>query len=257
AVIWKPFEKGAPVQDLGVATGPNSAAVEVNSNDEAIGWAGNASSVSSNARAILWAGGETYELGVLPGMLKSNAKHINRHTEIVALSNPASGTGLHFFWIGGKTMPIMPPAGYDLVGTADYSDLRQMTGHLRVEGTSAFHPFLWQHGEFFNLNSLIPSLPPGLVVNHGAVLCDVHGLILCGATMNGRVVTVLLQPINPPRTDLNADCRTDHHDLLILLSQWGVIKQSSASGAAQAKADVNDDGFVDVLDLLILLQNWG
>jgi hypothetical protein len=76
------------------------------------------------------------------------------------------------------------------------------------------------------------------------------GLFLIRGTLNGRTAAFILAPIDRPLTDLNADCVTDVHDLLMLLSGW-----EPCDGTA-CHADFNGDGRVDVLDLLILLDNW-
>jgi hypothetical protein len=124
---------------------------------------------------------------------------------------------------------------------------------MQLKGSSEVHPFLMQHGVFRHLLELVVDVPSNLVIE-GGVRIGNDGRILARGTLNGNALAVLLTPVDQPSTDLNHDCRTDHHDLLILLSQWGPVPLGASGGVPIA--DFNGDGVVDVLDLLILLDNW-
>ena len=246
AVIWD--TNTGEVVDLGVGKGPNSVAVDVNEMGDVAGWSGS-SQISTNVRALAWFDRTMVQLGILPGMVRSRSKHLNNHGEVIGLSNPASGAGLHFLWVDGEMIPLLPPPGYDLIGSADYSDTRQMTGHIRVEGTSTFHPFLAQHGKYYNMRELVVNVPDGIVI-------DLTHLISPTGTILARSGTraVLLSPVDLPVADLNHDCRVDVRDLQMLLDAWS--SDVRTRGGNSSPADLTGDGVVDVSDLLILLASW-
>ncbi|HRQ76512.1 MAG TPA: DUF3466 family protein, partial [Phycisphaerales bacterium] len=254
AVIWKPFEKGSPVQDLGVMNGPNSSAEGGNTKPDAAGWAGNGMGTVSS-RAIVWLNGKAQDIGVLPGMVQSQARRINTNRIVLGSSGESAFGPFHsFVWKDGEMHPFLPPQGYEVAGPASINDVGQLAGSMRPTGTTMLHPFIWQHGQFYNVLSLIVDMPANLVIDHVSRVGH-DGRMLCRGSLSGKVVSVLLTPINQPLTDLNHDCATNTHDLLILLEQWGPAPTNATGGVPIA--DFNGDGRVDVLDLLILLGNWG
>ncbi|HRQ74843.1 MAG TPA: dockerin type I domain-containing protein [Phycisphaerales bacterium] len=254
AVIWKPFEKGAPVQDLGVMNGPSSSARDGNIYSDGAGWSGSDIGVL-NTRAVLWLKGKGIDLGVLPGMVQSQALGMNSVGDVVGSSAAGLlGPSQVFQWRNGTMSALLPPAGYDRITQTNINDLRQAAGRLRVSDSSIFHPYLWQHGEFYIVNKLVVVPPPEFQITSIPKVGN-DGKLLCQATLNGKVVSAILTPVGVPPTDLNVDCRTNTYDLLILLEQWGPTPTNATGGVPIA--DFNGDGRVDVLDLLILLGNWG
>ena len=246
AVIWD--TNTGEVIDLGVVKGLSGEAVDGDNSFSAAGWIGT-SEFGADTRAAAWFDMKLEQAGVLPGMTSSRSKHLNCHREVVGLSTPVSGIGLHFFWAQGQMDAILPPGGYDAVGTADYSDTRQMTGHIRVKGTSIVHPFLWQHGEFYNMRELVVNVPEGIVIDLTHIISPTGTILARSGTL-----AVLLSPVDLPVADLNHDCRVDVHDLLMLLNAWS--SQVRVRSQNSPPADINEDGVVDVSDLLILLANW-
>jgi uncharacterized membrane protein len=251
AVIWN--TKTGEVVDLGVMSGPNSTASDGNGGNDAAGWSGS-SQISLDARATLWADGKGQDLGVLPGCLQSTAGKVNSSRVVTGSSRQGDcGAFTPYLWQDGEMMPFPVPTCYEWAGATDLNDVAQFIGRMQLKGSPEVHPFLMQHGVFRHLLELVVDVPSNLVIE-GGVRIGNDGRILARGTLNGNALAVLLTPVDQPSTDLNHDCRTDHHDLLILLSQWGPVPLGASGGVPIA--DFNGDGVVDVLDLLILLDNW-
>jgi uncharacterized membrane protein len=249
AVIWNPIT--GEITDLGVGKGPNSAVMDQTDSGEMAGWSGSDLHLS-DARALLWAGGGVVELGYLPGAAQSSARRMNSHLEVIGYSS-AGGLFdplLAFIWREGNMAHFAPPPGYDRVGLSDINDAGQMVGRIQVEGTSTWHPFLWQHDAFYDLRDLVVNGPDSLIIT-GASNVLSNGLIRASTGTKA----VLLTPIDQPLGDLNHDCQVDVYDLLTLLDSWGPIPRA-AQQQTGLTADLNGDGVVNVSDLLILLANW-
>jgi uncharacterized membrane protein len=246
AVIWRPFEDGSPVEDLGIVEGPNSSALGINeSGDTAVGWDG--FSVPTTI-AYVWKDSKPISLGPIPGGDTSNADHINVKGEVTGSGFSFATNNLRGFLWNGKDMTIIePPPPFNSAGAWAINDLSQVLVLCSVTG-GIQRPYLWQHGKMVDINSLVDGqvmlLRPTDINNAGQILVRAQ---------NSR--GALLTPINVPLGDLNYDCRVDHHDLLIMFAQWGPVPRSqSATGVPSA--DLNGDGVVNVIDLLILFDNW-
>ncbi|HRQ75746.1 MAG TPA: dockerin type I domain-containing protein, partial [Phycisphaerales bacterium] len=250
----KPFEKGAPVQDLGVMNGPNSTATAISENGRVAGWngAGNpgvgfltdpkgrmalippyAGAATSSPGAVSW-GGRVVGTGVI-------------------LNPPSS---LAYLWDAASQslMTIEPLEGYTSSQGVDLNEMGQLL--LRSSaGASNIIGGLWQNGAHHALHSLVADMPAHTSLARPRSLNE-PGDILVEGHVNGKIVGIVLKPTGRPFTDLNGDCATNAHDLMMLLSQWGQIPASTGSSGVPS-ADFNQDGIVDVLDLLILLGNWG
>jgi uncharacterized membrane protein len=252
AVIWD--TNTGEVIDLGVGEGPNSVAVDETDHNDAGGWSGGPFLFSPATRALLWIGDEEVQLEILPGMIQNSVGAVNNQLDAVGTSGDGTpGGSSHFYWLDGVMAEFLPPEGYDRVTASDINDSRQIVGSMRVEGTSTFHPHLWQHGAFHDLRTLIVDAPPNLTISGASEVLN-NGLIRAGGTLGSSVV-VVLTPTGQPMGDLNYDCRVDLHDLLILLDAWGPVPRANRRQAGPS-ADLNGDGVVDVSDLLILLANW-
>jgi hypothetical protein len=256
ACLWMPFGvdgMGPPVVvDLGVMSGPNSDAVDGNEGSDAAGWGGNGV-MSLNTRAILWTGGTGQDLGLLPPCVQSHAGRVNANRVVTGACNESLFGPTHsFVWEDGLMQPFPVPDGYESAGASDLNDLGQFVGSMRVEGSTVIHRFLLQHGVFHNIYDLVVDPPSPLLFAVSRIGND--GRIIGSGFVGGPGTRgILLRPFNQPLTDLNHDCRTDVHDLMILLEQWGPV-EADLNGTPSA--DFNEDGVVDVLDLLILLDNW-
>jgi uncharacterized membrane protein len=253
AVIWRPLEKGAPVEDLGVIGGPNSSAQGINEVGEIAGWYGS-DWFTTNARAFFWNTNEIIELGVLEGSVQSAAFSVNTDSEIVGISrapNPDGG-GLplqSFYWNGQMTQIGWPP-GYSTNAVHAISNLGQIVGNAGTPGSSTV-------GYLTQLPHLVVTkldeLTDGISLSAGRAVNDQGQILAISATK-----AVLLTPIDVPFADLNFDCKVDFYDLQILLEQWGPVprRAGNSRNATTPSADFNSDGVVDGRDLLILLSNW-
>ena len=251
AVIWD--TNTGEVIDLGVGDGPNSAGEDGTDSNGAGGWSGGAFYFSADARGLLWIKERVIELEVLPGMVQNSVRAVNNHLDAVGTSGDGTAGGtLRFLWLDGVMTEFLPPKGYDRAIPSDINDSRQIVGSMRIQGTSTFHPYLWQYGVFHDLRDLIVRVPPNLTIT-GASEIGNGGRIRAGGTGIGNVALVLA-PVGQPTADFDHNCRVDVRDLLILLDAWGPILRAKRQTASPA--DLNEDGVVDVSDLLILLANW-
>ncbi len=243
AVIWD--TNTGEVTDLSVGDGPSSGAMDISENgDHVVGWANGSGPLFG--QAAIWTDDQLHVIGPLPGT-------DNSIVNAVSESGIAVGSGLAqspvvwraFIWDGTLTI-IDPIDDWQHVRAEATNNLGQ--AFLFFSKPSQIHvPVLWQHGDWHYVNSLL--VPSHQEINLTAVAAtNDQGQAVCAAVGNFAVV---LTPIDPPLTDLNVDCVTDVHDLLMLLDAWGPVPRSS-----NAPADINGDGVVDVFDLLILLDNW-
>ena len=84
---------------------------------------------------------------------------------------------------------------------------------------------------------------PAAINNDGCIATTA----LSSAFPQWRESVVLLTPHRTESTDINADCRTDVDDLLLVIFAWG---------QTDSPADVNRDKLVDVGDLLDVISAW-
>jgi uncharacterized membrane protein len=251
AVIWRPLEKGAPVQDLGVVDGPNSSALGILNHEEpvAVGWDG--FSVPTTI-AYIWKDGEAISLGPVPGADSSHAVAVNNSSVVVGRgANFSKLVWRAFVWHEGRMTVIPPIAPFTNSSGLSLNDLGQVG--LTMSHSGVFRGFIWQHGKVIDVNSLLVD-PQGITVqsvasinNRGQIRADVG------------TKAAILSPMDVPLGDLNYDCIVDVQDLWIMLEQWGPVKPNiSGSHATNGvpTADLNGDGVVNVTDLLILFDNW-
>lgn len=66
---------------------------------------------------------------------------------------------------------------------------------------------------------------------------------------SNRVCSFILQEEVICEEDLNSDDEVGVSDLLIIIDDWGPVKDS--------ESDLNSDGIVDVVDLLQVVSAWG
>jgi uncharacterized membrane protein len=244
AVVWN--TKTGEVIDLGVMKGPNSGSRALNdTGTSVVGWTGNGGDVAIPFRRD--ADGNLTFLDGSFGLDLGFPSAVTDADEIVGSAIFDGQLARAFLWKDDDLMLIEPLKGYTASGAWAANNVGQILGRC-TSGPAMQTPILWQHGVVHDLAPLVTKgeaviLREPIGINDG-------GQIATRAIHNGRTVAVLLTPIDRPLTDLNADCVTDVHDLLMLLSVWG-----PCDGTA-CQADFNGDGRVDVLDLLILLDNW-
>jgi len=248
AVIWRPFEKGAPVEDLGVMNGPNSAATDINDLNDVVGWHGS-EWFTTNARAFLYADGKIVELGVPSGALQSAARSVNNSRTVVGRSripDPKGGALLMnaFLWENGTMKNIGTMPGLLTNHVVSINDMGQLFGGANLGGQTPFSAYMYLHGSYYAV--------PG----EQSISGNIQGLILSLAATK----TKLSRPNNIPIGDLNYDCNVDHWDLLMMLDQWSPVRGRGVDVKPTMNvpgADLNGDGVIDGRDLLILLANWG
>jgi uncharacterized membrane protein len=251
AVIWKPYEPGSPVEDLGVMDGPNSWATSIADNGAVVGSLGNVIPSSGWVRIDE----HVHILGPLPRGATSAAFAINESGNVAVggrlKDNPdglltQGGIWHEFEW---QMLPLL--LGANSGGPTTMNDLGQAAGSAGFPPNPAANQraVLWQHSTAFDLNPLVKPIDGTLHLTVARAMNNA-GQVLVRGSYNGKVVAIVLSPVDRPLTDLNADCVTNLHDLLMLLDIWGPC------GEGPCPADFNGDHKVDVLDLLILLDNW-
>jgi hypothetical protein len=252
ALIWRPFEKGAPVEDLGVLSGPNSSALAVSAAGVAVGWTGQ--SVPST-NGVIWSSSTPLVLDPVPGMDTSHCWSSNDSGTIIGSAfNSSTLQWRAFVWTETNTNVIEPLPSWTSTRSRAVNELEQI-GILLSSGSQNQRAALWQHGQLYVFGDLVVELG-GLVLNSVADINN-GGATLSNATLQGAAVAAVLSPLDPPFTDLDLNCVTNFFDLLLLLRQWGPIGSGAAPAPGAPSADLNGDGKVDVFDLLILLGNWG
>jgi probable HAF family extracellular repeat protein len=248
AVIWRPFEKGAPVEDLGLMdVGPNSSARAINSNNEVSGWSGPA--LPPGQWAFLVANDEQH-VGMIPNGTTTDARGINDRTYVVGggliVMDGGTSSARGFIWSDRSFLLIDPLPGFSSSSASAINDVGQVAGASSSPGGPT-RALLWQNGVTLDLNELTEG-----VVLLSAPDINNAGQILVRA-QNSR--GALLTPVDVPLGDLNYDCRVNYHDLLIMFEQWGPVARNRGADSGPS-ADLNGDGVVNVTDLLILFDHW-
>lgn len=231
--------------------GPNSSANAISETGVVVGWTGQSASgipFRRSAEGNLELLGRKYAVDF--GFAYS------------ATSNAVGGSAVFFgipsrafMWRAGNDLTVIDPLpGFQASGSLAMNNVGQMLVDSSNSATDRV-PGVWQHGNLYALpDIMIPSQGTQLV--RGRAMNDAGQLLVQGLH-NGRNVGIVLSTVNQPLTDLNVDCVTDHHDLIMLLAQWGPIPGGATGAPGGSSADFNQDGIVDVRDLLILLGNWG
>jgi len=246
AVIWRPFEKGSPVEDLGVMNGPNSWASDIT----------NTSTDTVGSTGTLSQGVGYRQIDSHVELISKFLKFTNSFCHGAGDFGFAAGSGIPggnnnnstgFLWVSDNLILLDPLPGFSNCGANDVNAY----GHVITRCTPGNVPGLWQNGETFNLQELIVSGGgsiqwPRAINNNGQIL-----------TRHGGTRAALITPIEVPLADLNYDCKVDEHDLVILLDSWEAqVKTRGSMGAQTHPADLSGDGTVAGADLLILLANW-
>jgi hypothetical protein len=249
AVIWRPFEEGSPVEDLGdIGVGPNSSPFDISENAMVVGWTGTSSPAIGFFRDT---SGKTVLIDPDKGADTSNASAVNETGYVVGttvtISVPMSRA---YLWHQDDGSIIIDPLpGFTSSQGKDINSVKQVLMRSSVTASNIVST-LWQNGSQTKLQDLVvgdspPTLREPVSINDsGRVLVRV---------INGR--GALLTPIEIPLGDLNYDCRVDYYDLLIMFEQWGPVSRSRGVGNGPS-ADLNGDGVVNITDLLILFDQW-
>ena len=226
--------------DLGVMSGPNSAATDVNNNGQVVGWTGNGSSISEG---FIWEDGRLTLLGPVPGGFTSIPGGTNDIRQVVGsgrFQRDGSSVvlGRPFLWDNGQMMVLPHLPGYDRCSAVDINNLRQVIGKCALSiDPNDRRAFLWQNGMINDLDDLVPEL--GVLIERAKAINNSGQIVCDGKDAAGRLAAILLTPIEPPIGDLDFDCRVRVPDLLMLLASWG-----SCPPTGDCRADVNGDGKV-------------
>jgi probable HAF family extracellular repeat protein len=245
-------------QDLGDLGAGDSRPHAINNSGQVVGYA-TPGTGDGYSHAFLYSNGTMQDLGVLPGMYRSQANDINDNGDVVGSSDPVSGQGnYHGFLYSNGTM-------HDL-GTLPGFNGTQATGlniHGQVVGAAGYstdasqiHAFIYDGGTLADLNKQTLNLggwtlnvaekinDSGVIVGYGQLQGITNGSF-------GSVRAFLLTPTLPG--DANLDGTVDLNDLtnvLINYSQTGVVNGWNLG-------DFNGDGRVDINDLTIVLTSYG
>jgi probable HAF family extracellular repeat protein len=186
AAIWT---DGAPAA-LAEDDGDYSEATDLNAKGVIVGL------VQRNgfSQAVLWRDGKRTELGTLGGA-RSSAAAINDSGQIVGESGklPGKDASHPFVWQDGTMTELPTPDAHPYATADDLNDAGQIVGNAYDE-TGSTSPLLWEDGEAYDLNSLIPA-DSGITVT-AAVAINAAGQILCiGLSANADGArTLLLTP---------------------------------------------------------------
>jgi probable HAF family extracellular repeat protein len=167
-VVWGP--KHNQIQPLSPLSGdPDSAASQVNDRGIAVGTSGSCAEVltSNGGRSVLWKDGVVTALGSLGGTTNAAAEAVNNRDEIVGVSNlPGDATHHAFLWQRGVMRDLGTLPG-DLHSAAEgINDTGQIVG---VSSDPTADAVLWQHGRMLNLNDLVPSDAPAVLITALAI----------------------------------------------------------------------------------------
>ncbi len=245
-------------QDLGDLGAGDSSPYDINNSGQVVGEATPGAGDGFN-HAFLYSHGTMQDLGVLPGMYRSQANCINDNGDIVGSSDPVSGSGnYHAFLDSNGTMQDL--------GTLPGFNGTQATGiniHRQVVGVAGYssdpsllHAFIYDGGTLADLNTQTINLG-GWTLNVAEKINDSGVIVgygqLQGVTDGsfGSVRAFLLTPTLPG--DANLDGSVDINDLTTLLKNFS---QSTGANGWSA-GDFTGDGKVDLNDLTMVLANYG
>ena len=247
AFIWSESDG---FDDLGVMSGPNSAATAINVGS-IVGWTGG-NFLDSTAFVVHQ--GVIVSLGAIPGGTTSFPTGVSRTGAVcgwglVPEKGFPFGVNRAFLWEDGQYTHLGTLPKHLRSVANDISPVDQVVGSSwTVGGSSAIrHAFIWQDGFMHNLNDLSIS-GPAIVLQSANAVNDAGQIAADGYDASFNRVTFVLTPVGKPVGDIDIDCHVGVADLVILLDDWA---------QNNSPADLNNDGVVNVLDLIILLLNFG
>ena len=247
AVVWIRGE----VSQLTLPLGPSSVARSINNNDVIGGWMGLHPGIDSHA--FLWADGKVLDIGTIPNGTGTVAG-LNDRGDVagwgVAPDPSGSGTiSRGFHWYGGRMTIIDPLPGYARSAALDVNNSSVVVGGSWISSTAFDHGFLWQNGELFDLNDLVPQGSPEVLLANA--INDSGQIAAMGLDDEGLLVALLLTPVAQLIGDLDCDGSVGGSDLGALFGAWG-----PCVGGSTCIADLDGNHAVDGADLSILLGAW-
>jgi hypothetical protein len=112
-------------------------------------------------------------------------------------------------------------------------------------GQGNWQPCAWTSEGAVALSELFVSAPE-MSVNL-ARDASLAGRVICSASVNGDVVSIVLEPQLGVIGDTNCDAQVNVDDLILVIIDWG---------ETHSPADANHDQIVDVVDLSIVIEHW-
>lgn len=156
AFLWQ-HGSSMDIGDAPPDAGNVSAALDINSKSQVVGWAvSDPLEASRPRRAFLWENGHMVDLGSLPGGGDSSSAHaINDHGQVVGASSvtfpgfiPVADGSRAFLWEDGDMIDL----GIQRGTAADINNRGQIVGTGTLNGEQ--RAFLWDEGEVVNLGTL-------------------------------------------------------------------------------------------------------
>ncbi len=248
AVMWI----DGVITELQLPHGPNAYALDVNELSFAAGLMGDGLFGNKGSFGFLH---DTHVTIEIPPLRRSNS------AEAVAVNDHNVATGQSIIPVKDGSYPrrswifengmlsdlgVLPEADHR-TNAEDINDARQVVGRSTPESGSS-KPFLWQHGQMFDLESLIINPPAGLNIGSANAINNA-GWIVAGA--------FVLRPVGRTLGDVNIDCAVDERDLVDVLQDWGPDKINHPTDqVSSATFQPPGDGVVDAADLAVVLANW-
>jgi probable HAF family extracellular repeat protein len=238
---------------LQLPLGPNTWAEDVNRHSVIVGLMGD--SLGTTSLGFMQIDGETTEIPPVADGDSCEARAVNNHNVVTGQTwfKVKSGTPPSRSWVfeNGRVTDVgaLPEADHR-VDAFDINDAGQVVGRSEGVENSTSRPFLWQHGQIFDLQSLIVKPPPGLNLSTANAINN-NGWIAVGR--------FVLRPLDRPLGDVNIDCVVDERDVIDVIKQWGPVPGDGVGPAdlvTSATFQPPGDGVVDAADLAVVLGNW-
>jgi len=241
--------RGDVVEELASPVGGGAVAMDVNEAASSTGIFG--SFVSG--LGFLWERGRTLEIPPLRGGTSSEGRGINNDDSVTGQSRieVKSGSVPRRSWSfkNGELTDLgsLPEADHRTIAN-DINDALQIVGRSEGVANGTARPFLWQHEQIHDLESLIVNPPPNNNLSTANAINNNGWIALDG---------VILRPIERPLGDINIDCVVDERDLVAVLEGWGPDRLGHiADIVTSSNFQPPGDGKVNGADLAVVLGNW-
>jgi uncharacterized membrane protein len=159
------------------------------------GFVAGAAVTSIPARPVLWHGAAVAFLPIPPSSRTGAANSVNNAGLAVGSYelNQYTGAFAAAAWISGSLFTLP-----DLGGPTDYAIARSVNDAGQIVGDSlgptGMSGVLWQNGQVYDLNNLIPHAPPGFRIISADSINN-HAQIAAAAIINGQQTAILLTPL--------------------------------------------------------------
>jgi probable HAF family extracellular repeat protein len=170
---FKPvFWKDGRIHELPTIDGdPEGVAEAINDNGDVVGASGDCGTFGVNLtylvtrHALLWKKGRAIDLGNLGGEFGNIAFWLNDRGEVVGSSDLAGdATGHAFRWTKETGMQDLGTLPGDIISTAAGINEKGEIVGLSLDPNFNLRAFLWRNGQMIDLNSLVPTGSPLLLM---------------------------------------------------------------------------------------------